>query len=1321
MRVLITQSAQDSRVSTAALEARGHQVLTAPLVTAERPEVPKINFAGAQGFLVTSAEGARALADNVGVRTFPVFADSEMTAASLRRFGFKHVEAAKDDSADLARLVERTITPAGGALIYACSTAAPINLSAMLSNMGFAVRPWPLYTLKRAEQMPDIVRAALKNRTLDAALFLSADEARAFVALVQRDELEPLVRELPCVAATPVVAAPLRALKLGGVSVPQAADLDTVFGALDLKLVDRVEEERAAREARAREDAERRRLEEERQAQERAERERLAREQAERERVEKERLAAELAAREQAARDKAEQERIAREQAERERAERKRLEQEQAEKEREARRLAEQERIAQERAAKERAAQERSERERLDRERLAAEKTERDRITAEKAAADKIEHERQKREQREREEQVAKERAEKDRLDRERLAAEKAERDRIAAEKAAADKAERERLAKERAERERLDRERLAAEKVERDRITAEKAAAAKTERERLAKERAEQDRLERERLAAEKAERDRIAREQIAQAKSEQERLALEAAERQRQEHERLAAEKAERDRQTRERREREEQAAREKAEAERIARELAAREQAERDRVERERLAAEKIERDRQTREQREREEQTAREKAEADRAERDRVAHERAERDRVAAEKAALEKAEHDRVARAKAVAEQAERERHAREKAEEDRQKREQREREEQAAREKSAAERAEKARIAAAYAAHVKQEKARAAERKAEEKAERRRLDQERRQQKKAARPPSVALPSVGLGTLLMGWLGRRAGAPTIDSPGPGWGLGPGIAPDKAPSGAPSIAVAPEQPSATIAPPAVAPPLIAKALIPETPKPEPIKTPEIKASEIKTAAPPAKEKQNVPENSPSMADDIAAENPAPETPEAVADSKPGARGGGRAARLLAEDAADLRAQDQRFKYLGHSDAPAPEPEAVERSAASSATFTFAPMPPYGTESRGGVGRIAVLFVILAVLAATVMGTASWWVPRVTQIVSGAPATSPNAPTETASPLQADVNALKARLSVLEQQAGSAATTDSLNAAKQELAQRLVALEARGKSQDGEAVTSLGDSLSSQAKQLTAVSARIATLEAAIGNSARLEDLSKRLNMLEGRSAEANSVLALSDRVTSLETSARRTMVEQSTNIALLMAVAQWREAVLAGHPFALELQTAKTLASRAGAMTIDDSGFATAAAQGIPTLPDLQRRFSAAAAAAMRADVIPNDTAAWYRRILDRMLSIMTVRRLDGDAAGTSVSAILARAQRRLTDGDLGAAVAEMNGLSGNAATAVELWLTLAKTRVAAEHGAAEATIKSVAIVAGTANPSDQPTPAANGK
>ena len=144
MRVLITQPAQDAEATAAVLRARGHDVLSAPLITAERLASPKINLSAAQGFVVTGGEGARALADQVGVRTFPVFTDSEATAAILTALGFKEVLTAKDDTADLARLVERSVKPSNGALIHACSNGPATNLGAILGNMGFALRPLPL-------------------------------------------------------------------------------------------------------------------------------------------------------------------------------------------------------------------------------------------------------------------------------------------------------------------------------------------------------------------------------------------------------------------------------------------------------------------------------------------------------------------------------------------------------------------------------------------------------------------------------------------------------------------------------------------------------------------------------------------------------------------------------------------------------------------------------------------------------------------------------------------------------------------------------------------------------------------------------------------------------------------------------------------------------------------------------------------------------------------------------------------------------------------------------------------------------------------------
>lgn len=75
MRVLITRPATD------ALVAAGYEVAAFPLLIIERVDGVKINLSGAQAFIVSDAEGARALADAVGVRTFPVFAETSTVAA----------------------------------------------------------------------------------------------------------------------------------------------------------------------------------------------------------------------------------------------------------------------------------------------------------------------------------------------------------------------------------------------------------------------------------------------------------------------------------------------------------------------------------------------------------------------------------------------------------------------------------------------------------------------------------------------------------------------------------------------------------------------------------------------------------------------------------------------------------------------------------------------------------------------------------------------------------------------------------------------------------------------------------------------------------------------------------------------------------------------------------------------------------------------------------------------------------------------------------------------------------------------------------------
>jgi len=1179
MRVLITQPAQEAASSARALAARGHDPIVIPLVTVARESPGALNLSGAQGFLATSAEAVRALADRVGVRTFPLFVDSDLTAAEARRAGFKDIHPAKDDAQDLARLVERTLKPANGALIYACSTNAPVNLPTMLGNMGFAVRPLPLYSVKRVETLPALLREKLANTSIDAAIFLSPDEARAFVTLVQRDGTAPGAG-FKTVAATPAVAAPLRALKGTSVTVAAASDPDTIWATLDGNLVDRVEGERLARERREREDALR----------------------AEADAARRAAQAAEAAEKEQRARAKAVADQRERERIETERADAARTASEQ---------------IAAERAEK--AERERAEGKRRKAEESARAKTERERLAAEQA--------------------------EQERLRREEEARARAEQEQRKAEEAARAKAEKERLATEQAEHERLRREEEARARAEQEQREAEEAARAKAEKERLAAEQAEHERLRREDEARARAEQKQDEAERLARDKAEQARRVAEAGARIAAEQERLAAERA----------------AWEAAETVRLAAAKAEHERLDAERIAREVAAAEKRAQEQAAREARE---AAARAQHEKDRLAREALAREDAERRRRAQEEAV----------RAREAARRDERERRGAEKAA----------RAAQAAVKK--ADTAERKRLAR-LEAEAKKTAAEAARREA---AARSREEQERLAREHVER--KAAAPSFGarLGALFTTARTAPDTSPTTNSR---WTMT--VAAHDAREDHPASPVA-----------------AAAATWNDKPMNDPNQNPEKSTPSSSDADNAANQRSATPIPSALLELDalVERENATNRVKDGAAsredvgvEGKPNTRSGGRSARMQVEDAADERAAD-RLRNWGRSEpsqaeaSPHPEPA----DAASPEAMSASPR-----RKRGAGRSIALFFVLASVIAVGVMTVDRWW-PLITgideapvaQAPSTGPATSPPPAPATPPPAPAGSPAPPAPTSTPVESAPVVSAPVTAAATSDASAPVDLAADEAG----------LAPALTGQAQQIAALTARIATLEAALGNVARLEEINARVVALEDKSADAASVLALSDRVLNLESGARTLADQRSTAIAQIIAATQWREAVVTGRPFQKEWDAVAAMNPGAGAQT----GFAAHAGAGLPTLADLQRRFGPMAAAVVRAGIIPRETSGWARRTLDRALSIVTIRRTDADV-GDDVDAILVRAERAVTAANLPGAVSELNKLTGAALVAAQPWIDLATARIAAEQAVQGAVM--AAVVGLAAQPSAANAPA----
>lgn len=238
------------------------------------------------------------------------------------------------------------------------------------------------------------------------------------------------------------------------------------------------------------------------------------------------------------------------------------------------------------------------------------------------------------------------------------------------------------------------------------------------------------------------------------------------------------------------------------------------------------------------------------------------------------------------------------------------------------------------------------------------------------------------------------------------------------------------------------------------------------------------------------------------------------------------------------------------------------------------------------------------------------------------------------------------------------------------------------------------------------RVTALEAALVAIQARPQVPARLVDevegLSRQVVELRKTTADAAAVLRLADRIEQTEASVRELSQRRASAVAMLLAVGQLRETVNMGYPFDAELRALKAIAPQDEAVQTAVDALAERAAAGIPTRMVLAERFGPLAPQVVRAEALPQGDT-WWRATLNRLLSLVTIRREDGAAAGETAAAVAARAEARISEGDLAAAAAELSGLSGGPAEVAGHWLADARARVAAERALAELTAHTIAL------------------
>ena len=229
MRVLITRPREDAEALAATLAARGVETLVEPLFEIVPLAAGDLDLAGIQAVLLTSANGARALARIGARRDLAILAVGAATAEAAGEAGFTRVEAAGGDVATLAGLCEARLDPAAGPLVHVSGSAVAGDLAGRLEAAGFAVRRAVLYAANPAKALSHGAVAALAGGAIGAVLLFSPRTARSFVRLAVEASLTAALGDMRALCLSAAVAGEAGAVAWREVAVAARPDQDALL------------------------------------------------------------------------------------------------------------------------------------------------------------------------------------------------------------------------------------------------------------------------------------------------------------------------------------------------------------------------------------------------------------------------------------------------------------------------------------------------------------------------------------------------------------------------------------------------------------------------------------------------------------------------------------------------------------------------------------------------------------------------------------------------------------------------------------------------------------------------------------------------------------------------------------------------------------------------------------------------------------------------------------------------------------------------------------------------------------------------------------
>ncbi|MDV7340860.1 uroporphyrinogen-III synthase [Terasakiella sp. A23] len=272
----------------------------------------------------------------------------------------------------------------------------------------------------------------------------------------------------------------------------------------------------------------------------------------------------------------------------------------------------------------------------------------------------------------------------------------------------------------------------------------------------------------------------------------------------------------------------------------------------------------------------------------------------------------------------------------------------------------------------------------------------------------------------------------------------------------------------------------------------------------------------------------------------------------------------------------------------------------------------------------------------------------------------------------------------------------------------ISKRMADLEKLQKEQKPQDVdlTPVLDKVAALEAEFSSVKSEISTIEISNVPAGEVVGLKELAALKEENKRLSQLVTELNNRLADVEAARLQARSSSDNAQALIASLSALREVVRTSSPYGPELKTLAALAQGDVSLELAVDSLKAHAGDGIPSQSALISSFDKTANDIVRAVAVP-EGADWMEQTVKNITSLVNIRRAPGNLDGEGALGVVARAEHNVNNGDLAAAIKELNTLEGNPLDAAKGWIDQAQARLDAQAALSKMQAHILSLLGGT--------------